>query len=61
MTGSFIEKIYFLTIHSLTSLVLQNPDLSFLKTLDPDWLASDEAIWSGYTLFWLKMHAYNSL
>ena len=34
------------------SLVLLNLDLSFSENIvDPDQLASDEAIWSGSTLF----------
>ena len=41
--------------HRLT-LVLLNSDYSYFEnSVDPDQLASDEAIWSGFTLF--SMHS----
>ena len=35
----------------LLTLILQNRNLSFLKSVDPDQLASDKAISSGSTIF----------
>ena len=43
------------------ALVLLNPQLSiFENTVDPEQLASGEAIWSGYVLFstLIDLHAY---
>ena len=37
------------------TIVLLNPDISSLeKCVDPDQLASDEAIWSGSSLFTMQ-------
>ena len=43
------------------TIVFQNPDFSiFENSIDLDQLASDEASWSGSTLFSIKTHAYHS-
>ena len=36
------------------TLVLLNPDIPFVNSVDPDQLASEEANWSGYALFVIK-------
>ena len=42
---------FFVSYTCTLTLVLLNPDISsFENTVDPDQLASDEAIWSGATL-----------
>ena len=56
----FIFRVFNVFFQRIT-LVLLTPQLSiFENTVDPEQLASDEAIWSGYVLFCtlIELHAY---
>ena len=49
-----IQQVNVNNMHIILTLVLLNPDIPCLYSVDPDQLASEEANWSGSALFAIK-------